>query len=111
MEAHLDLPVFCSPTTMGMLLDVTNALRVKISDPIRRLRAAPCLLRPLVIRRADIVSVACMSKHIAIVYCPAPVYVSNVFNRDFSFAQSRFAAIELRKCHEQIYYDIAAHKT
>lgn len=91
---------------MATLLDAAGLLRARISDPVRRLQTAPCLEQPLVVRRADIASVTYMSRHVAIVYCPAPVYISNVFNRDFSLHQTRYTAIELRRCHESIYYDI-----
>ena len=89
-----------------MLLDITNSLRSKISDPSVRLLHIPRLPAPLTIKRASITRVDRMSKYTYIVYCPAPVYVSVVFNKDFSFTESEYSSVHLRRCYELIYYDI-----
>lgn len=91
---------------MASPLDFTNSLRERLADPATRLLGPKYATRRMTIHRRDITAVERMSKYITIVRCPAPTYVSTVFNKDFSFVDSTYECVRLRRCYEDIYYDI-----
>ncbi len=61
---------------------------------------------PVFINRDQIESVERMSKNMVVLTCPHPVYISNVFNNEIDLLKKNFNRIELRRCYDNIFYDI-----
>lgn len=98
------IPGFQAP--MPSFLEVTNALRNKLADPRNCLLNKPPLNNKMTLFKDSIVSVLRMSKYVYIVCTPHPIYVSTVFNRNFSFIKSDFRLVAARRCLDHIYYDL-----
>lgn len=91
---------------MSDFFKISAAIKEKISNPRNILQNLPFLNPPRVIFRKDILSVSKISKYVYLINCPDPVYVSTVFNKEFSFEECLYEKIVLRRIYDSIYFDI-----
>lgn len=91
---------------MPSFLEVAKTLKDKIADPRNCLQNRPLLNNKMMFLRDDVIFVSKMSKYVYIVYSPHPVYVSTVFNRNFSFTENDFRLVVAKRCLDSVYYDL-----
>lgn len=91
---------------MASFLEITKVLKSKIDNPKNCLLNRPELCNKMVLFKDDIVSVSRMSKYVYVIHIPHPIYISTVFNKDFSFTKSKFCHVAARRCLDHIYYDL-----
>lgn len=91
---------------MDSFNNITKLVKEKMANPKVVLLNNNKLRNPTVFHRKNILSTQKMSKYLYILYSPQPLYVSTVFNKEFSFKEDDFEYFTARKCLDSIYYDL-----
>lgn len=91
---------------MPHLFELSEAIKRKIDNPENTLRNIPLSSNPLIIHPKDIISVDRIAKYLYKISCPVPIYVSTAFNKDFSFSNTKYNEIRIKRVYDSIYFDI-----
>ena len=93
---------------MPLIHDATR-LKKKLYNPARSLRTNHQLPKEIRIQAESITSITQMAKHLLIVNCPSPVYISTALSHgsgELLECVSHGGLLRLRRCYNMIYYDV-----
>lgn len=96
---------------MPDLFQISQSVKEKVLNPRNTLINIPILDTPVVINRKSILSVCRITKLVYLIYCPEPIYISVAFNNSFTFEDTNYREIILRKCYDSIYFDFSHTST
>lgn len=94
---------------MQNLFELSKKVKETVSNPKNILNNMPILEHPLIIEKAAIKSIVKVTKYLYKLTCPDLIFVSTVFNPEFSFQSNEYNKVAVKKCYDSIYFDIETH--